>query len=315
MHLRGILLPFEELLRKGASESRWSTRGKPARRLRLFPQFISESTFESPRFHSKKLRFSQYQGQMQDVIFIKPQPSGTHRNLAKGRSRSILATGSSGVEAEALHQLVDDAKGESHVDTNEEELVAAKSNFLETMRYHLENSIAANQTVPFYLLTGVCSMAALIFAGLWLVANSTGDAKSADYESLGKDSFNDSLYVSLNVLLAGGFDEMTDINHNAVRIVHFSCLLTGFVLFAILIGFITDTVTSYMEELSAGRSKVCESSHTLILGWNEATARVVVQAAFLRRQYVSPCLSAPPPLLCPYYVHCEPLPFPPSYTD
>jgi hypothetical protein len=30
---------------------------------------------------------------------------------------------------------------------------------------------------------------------------------------------------------------------------------------------------------------VLEESHTLILGWNEATARVVIQTSFLRRQY------------------------------
>merc|ERR1711871_1820116 len=40
-----------------------------------------------------------------------------------------------------------------------------------------------------------------------------------------------------------------------------------------------------MDRLKDGRTNVHENHHTLILGWNEATPRGVVQAAFIRRQY------------------------------
>ena len=56
-------------------------------------------------------------------------------------------------------------------------------------------------------------------------------------------------------------------------------------MFAIVVGFITNAIESGMEALSSGKTKVAEADHTLILGWNEATMRVVVQISFLRRQY------------------------------
>ena len=47
-----------------------------------------------------------------------------------------------------------------------------------------------------------------------------------------------------------------------------------------------------MVALNCGESKVAEKGHTLILGWNESTSRVVVQMAFLRHSWHSsqtPC--------------------------
>ena len=37
-----------------------------------------------------------------------------------------------------------------------------------------------------------------------------------------------------------------------------------------------------LEGIEEGRSKVMETNHTLILGWNEGTIRVIIQIAFLR---------------------------------
>jgi hypothetical protein len=42
-------------------------------------------------------------------------------------------------------------------------------------------------------------------------------------------------------------------------------------------------VNNYMDSLSAGSTKVTVKGHTLLLGWNESSARVVAQIAFLRR--------------------------------
>ena len=40
-----------------------------------------------------------------------------------------------------------------------------------------------------------------------------------------------------------------------------------------------------MEGIAQGESKVCSEGHTLILGWNESTVRLVCQIAFLRRAW------------------------------
>ena len=61
--------------------------------------------------------------------------------------------------------------------------------------------------------------------------------------------------------------------------------MAGVLVVSVLIGLITDSVNGYMEGLTEGSSKVVESEHTLILGWNEATPRVLCQIAFLRRTW------------------------------
>lgn len=61
--------------------------------------------------------------------------------------------------------------------------------------------------------------------------------------------------------------------------------MVGVLVVSVLIGLITDSVNGYMEGLTEGSSKVVESEHTLILGWNEATPRVICQIAFLRRTW------------------------------
>jgi hypothetical protein len=40
-----------------------------------------------------------------------------------------------------------------------------------------------------------------------------------------------------------------------------------------------------MTTLDEGKTKVFEDDHTLIVGWNEATPRVVVQISLVRKQY------------------------------
>jgi|AntRauTorckE5430_2_1112549.scaffolds.fasta_scaffold251616_1 hypothetical protein len=48
----------------------------------------------------------------------------------------------------------------------------------------------------------------------------------------------------------------------------------------VLVGIITDSVTSVMMSIEDGRTRVAESNHTLILGWNEATLRTIVQVCW-----------------------------------
>jgi hypothetical protein len=64
---------------------------------------------------------------------------------------------------------------------------------------------------------------------------------------------------------------------------------TNIVVVAVLIGFMNEAISGFMSSLSEGRTKVIEDGHTLILGWSEATIRVVIQISFLRRQYQIMC--------------------------
>ena len=97
--------------------------------------------------------------------------------------------------------------------------------------------------------------------------------------------FADAIYFSLLVLTNGDIDSEILPKTHAFRAIYFLMILLGLVLFAILIGFISDIVRTYMNSLNEGATKVIEQNHTLILGFNEATPRVIVQCAFLRKQY------------------------------
>ena len=92
------------------------------------------------------------------------------------------------------------------------------------------------------------------------------------------------IFMCFQVLVTGGYD--SSIRHIDERCVFFLMIAAGVSIVSILIGLISDTVASFMEDLTSGTSKVVESNHTLILGWNEATTRVICQIAFLRRVFL-----------------------------
>jgi len=60
-------------------------------------------------------------------------------------------------------------------------------------------------------------------------------------------------------------------------VVGFAVTVGGMILFALLVAVVTDNVTKYMEFLRKGRSIVLESDHTLILGWNEKVAPLLME--------------------------------------
>jgi hypothetical protein len=152
--------------------------------------------------------------------------------------------------------------------------------------YQIENRISSNPTTPFTLLGLLFIILFIIYGIVWKILTSYQGDDAYDPENImyGADSYSDSFFVSLLVLTSGGYEDGIP-EYNGLRIIYFAMILTGMVVFAILVGFITDSIQGFMSSLSEGRSKCCEADHTLILGWNEATIRFVVQTAFLRRQY------------------------------
>lgn len=69
------------------------------------------------------------------------------------------------------------------------------------------------------------------------------------------------------------------------RLVFFLMIITGLSIVSILIGLIADAVSSGMDALTDGNVKVVEKNHTIILGWNDGTPRVITQLACLRKIY------------------------------
>lgn len=148
--------------------------------------------------------------------------------------------------------------------------------FIDYFFYRLENAISADAKVPFYLLAALSMGLMCLFAGLWYSSGAHDD------ESTTNDS-NGALFMIFQVLITGGFDD--SITDRGQRLLFVAVILVGVVIVSVLIGLITDTVSTYLAELSNGASRVVEKNHTLILGWNEASARAICQIAFLRRVY------------------------------
>ena len=100
------------------------------------------------------------------------------------------------------------------------------------------------------------------------------------------DGWVESLFFVVQLLAAAGLESSIDIDTSTAHgVVFMSCILVGLVVFAVLIGFVNETVTIMIEHMNYGESKIATSGHTLILGWTEATPRVALQVALLRKAY------------------------------
>ena len=150
---------------------------------------------------------------------------------------------------------------------------SALSNW-DQVSYGLENRIAANGAFPLMLLASVTSFVLALFGVLWY-------RLSSDTAELvfGQDSVADGVFMAVQLITSASFTDIPD--ENGLRLLYFVQIFFGLVVFAILVGFITDAVSQFMNSLAAGRTKVAAHGHTLILGWNEATLRAVVQCSFL----------------------------------
>jgi len=62
-----------------------------------------------------------------------------------------------------------------------------------------------------------------------------------------------------------------------MRIVAFSTTMGGMCVFALMIGIISDFIGEKVDDLKKGRSRVIESSHTLMLGWSDMSLAIIQQ--------------------------------------
>eukprot|EP00931_Biecheleriopsis_adriatica_P105744 TRINITY_DN8027_c0_g1_i1.p1 TRINITY_DN8027_c0_g1~~TRINITY_DN8027_c0_g1_i1.p1 ORF type:complete len:993 (-),score=174.92 TRINITY_DN8027_c0_g1_i1:97-3075(-) len=164
----------------------------------------------------------------------------------------------------------------------------AERTYADKILYKASNAIAADKNVTFKFLGAFVCICAIIQAAIWnLLCNYAYEEEGA--KVMGYNSYWDSLFHSLQLIMASGTVDVDVTDQYASGHLLRAWLLvqvfSGLVVFAIFVGFITDAVTGFMNELAEGRTKVVTSGHTLILGWNEATLRVVCQIAFMRRQY------------------------------
>eukprot|EP00928_Gymnodinium_smaydae_P000368 TRINITY_DN10142_c0_g1_i1.p1 TRINITY_DN10142_c0_g1~~TRINITY_DN10142_c0_g1_i1.p1 ORF type:complete len:805 (-),score=103.90 TRINITY_DN10142_c0_g1_i1:126-2540(-) len=183
-----------------------------------------------------------------------------------------------------FHEALKENETTAGRETLQESDMAASISFLDRFMYSAENRVAANSNIPFIALWIVFVILTVTFGALWkhfLVATQENP------EQVYGHNYWDAFFMSLQVLTSAGYAD--DIPSPAIlRALYLLMIFSGLVVFAVLVGFITESVTSFMSDLEEGRTKVAEEGHTLILGWNEATVRLVCQIALLRRQWKIP---------------------------
>eukprot|EP00930_Biecheleria_cincta_P039055 TRINITY_DN26861_c0_g1_i1.p1 TRINITY_DN26861_c0_g1~~TRINITY_DN26861_c0_g1_i1.p1 ORF type:complete len:857 (-),score=140.97 TRINITY_DN26861_c0_g1_i1:89-2659(-) len=177
----------------------------------------------------------------------------------------------------------------------------------ERISYMIENFVSTHPNGYFWILSIFTLILMLILGLFWFyarvsptskreqaseslgvaavstVAGNATAATTTDTELSDGEQYGLAVWQVFQVIAAGGVDD--SIVEPAQIMIYTLILLTGLIVFAILIGMITDSFQSYVESMSEGKTKVPISNHTLILGWNEATLRVVCQLALIRRQY------------------------------
>jgi hypothetical protein len=153
---------------------------------------------------------------------------------------------------------------------------------LDRLGYEVENRIAANPNYPFQLVVIFTSVVLVLVGCLYhyLAARPA----VAGFDVFGSDSWADGIYLALSLVIAAGVDDSVP-DKMGLRFVYVSLVIFGLVVFAVVVGFMTKKIDDFLVSIAEGHTKVAEDKHTLILGWNEATLRAVVQISFLRRQY------------------------------
>lgn len=71
-----------------------------------------------------------------------------------------------------------------------------------------------------------------------------------------------------------------DAEGTLVRMVSFVITIGGMLVFALMIGIISDAIGEKVDEMKKGKSRVIESGHTLMLGWNDKSLAIIQQIAF-----------------------------------
>lgn len=81
------------------------------------------------------------------------------------------------------------------------------------------------------------------------------------------ESFSDCLWLSWTYVASAG--NHSDSEGFGPRLVSLSISFGGMLIFAMMLGLVSDAISEKFDSLRKGRSEVVEQNHTLILGWSD----------------------------------------------
>jgi hypothetical protein len=157
----------------------------------------------------------------------------------------------------------------------------------EKLMYHIENEMSADSRTKFYLLFALIVVCQIVLTVFWKLFAAEGDGRMlAETEAGESQNWLYAAYHVFQILMTGGYDDSISPNESPLwALVFLVAVGIGLGVFAVLVGMVNESVTSFIDGINQGHSKIAASGHTLILGWNESTVRVVCQIAFLRRAF------------------------------
>ena len=188
----------------------------------------------------------------------KPNPTSPKKSTSR-----FFPNSTSNVENEKFSALVEAMQRSPHYQELKARDTDATWVSADKWSYELENSIAANGSIPFYILMLLSLVFTFLLGIIWMLLV---DDKQNGGEHEPTEDLWGAIFMTFQVLITGGYDNT--IRKPVERFVFFVMIMVGVLVVSILIGLITDSVNGYMEELTLGSSKVVEKGHTLILGYN-----------------------------------------------
>lgn len=176
----------------------------------------------------------------------------------------------------SFNEVIDDLVGIFTSATDGLDPSEASVSFKDRALYLMENCIASNSNAYFWMLLALTSALATLFGVCWYLITFEADVE------IHRPTIILAIFDAFVIIASGGMEQ--SIESFGACILYVLNLLAGLVIFAVLVGLITESFQEMIFSMQAGKTKVVEKKHTLILGWNESTVRLICQIAFLRRQ-------------------------------
>lgn len=141
-----------------------------------------------------------------------------------------------------------------------------KYRYGEKIRYVMDNMFSRGTGIMILWLGIACLIVIIIAAVAIVVLNISPEGESVQ-------SFMEAFWQSLMRTLDPG--NMADDAGWRYRLIMLLVTLSGIFLISTFIGLITSGIELRLENLQRGRSKVLETGHTIILGWNEQVYTII----------------------------------------
>lgn len=159
-----------------------------------------------------------------------------------------------------------------------------KATYTEIIQYRLDHYFSTSKWAkPCLLLSftfvlivfGALGLAIVDPAATATVPTATNPESTPNPGPLTTDYLTEAAWVAWTYVADPGTH--ADANGTLVRFVSFLITIGGMVIFALMIGIISDFISERVDDLKQGKSRVIESDHTLMLGWSDKSLAIIEQ--------------------------------------